>query len=90
MDFGTKQPKAANAQFKSTNAPVPPNDNVIHVSQCKNSMCPLQEVLKMTAHKNNDNFEHQFIPFYGCPKCQGEQVKYCSQRCFQQDWFKTH
>lgn len=44
----------------------------------------------MTAHKSNDNFEQQFIPFYGCPKCQTDQVKYCSQRCFQQDWFKAH
>lgn len=66
------------SDLQSSTVPIPPNDKVIHVSQCKNSMCPLKEVLKLTANKNNDNFEQQFIPFYGCPKCQGEQVKYCS------------
>lgn len=30
------------------------------------------------------------MPYYACPKCQGEPAKYCSQRCFQQDWFKIH
>ena len=43
--------------YATGTVPTPPNDKVIHVSQCKNSMCPLKEVLKMTSNKNNDNFE---------------------------------
>lgn len=61
--------------------PVPPNDKMIHVSQCKNEMCPLKDVIKGGNHSQSD-IDQQFIPFYGCPKCHGEPVKYCSQRCF--------
>lgn len=66
-------------------------------------MCPLKEVLKSQPQGNGNlhgsshsmhgyagELEGQFVPFYACPKCQGEPVKYCSQRCFQQDWFKIH
>jgi len=33
--------------------PTAPNDKVIHVSQCKNDMCPLKEVLKITMSNKN-------------------------------------
>ena len=89
--YNFSQKPDINSNITGSNAvPIAPNDKVIHVSQCKNSVCPLKEVLKLTGIKSSDNFDQQFIPFYGCPKCQGEPVKYCSQRCFQQDWFKMH
>ena len=83
----------------SVKTPHPPNDKMIHVSQCKNDKCPLQHVWKnqqysinnpSTNVKENKEFDQQFIPYYACPKCVSDTVKYCSQRCFQQDWFKTH
>jgi hypothetical protein len=60
---------------------------VIHISECRNELCPLKEVLRN--HQLNGNnynylqgytkeFDQQFIPFYGCPKCQHDPAKYCS------------
>jgi hypothetical protein len=81
-------------------SPDPPNDKMIHVSTCRNDKCPLQQVWKnnqqysinnpASYNKENKEFDQQFIPFYACPKCLTDAVKYCSQRCFQQDWFKRH
>lgn len=34
------------APSTSQQIPEPPNDKVIHVSQCKNDMCPLKEATK--------------------------------------------
>lgn len=80
--------------------PKPPNEKMIHVSQCTNDRCPLQTVWQKQQYsinnpakynRENGEFDQQFIPFFPCPKCEGGEIaKYCSQRCFQQDWFKRH
>jgi hypothetical protein len=71
--------------------PKPPNDKMIHPSQCKNSKCPLQAVWKKNQFSiNNPNkynrestageskeFDQQFIPVYACSKCVTDVAKYC-------------
>lgn len=70
--------------------PKPPNDKMIHPSQCGNEKCPLQQVwLKNQVSINNPNqynreskeFDQQFIPCYSCAKCVKSVKKYCCQRC---------